>query len=447
MSHIHKIGILGAGESGIGAALLARKNGMEVWVSDTGKIQAQYKKELLDNHIVFEEGKHSKNKLFDMDLIIKSPGIPQTVGIIEELRERAIPIISEIEYAFRFTSSTIIAITGSNGKTTSASLLFHILKEANYKVALAGNIGKSFARSLAEGEEEYYVLEVSSFQLEDISTFRPQIAIFLNLSPDHLDRYNHSMGAYGRAKLNISRYQLRGDYLIYWHEDEWIKKLIKEEVNLRAQFLEFGLNTGNQVEAWVEGELLRWRTGLSLSFESMNLMGKHNMLNAIAVGIAAQKLEVSDEQILHGLESFKPISHRLEKVGEIDGIIFINDSKATNVQAVYYALESLNKKIVWIVGGVDKGNDYEELRAMVIKKVKHMIILGEGKEKLTSSFSLPYHEVDQMREAVEIAYRLADPREYVLLSPACASFDLFKNYMDRGNQFKEEVKRLAELKN
>lgn len=435
-----KVGILGAGESGVGAALLAIQNNYEVWVSDFGNISPNFRKELVDNNIPFEEGKHTFNKLIDAEIIVKSPGIPQNVPVVRRLRESHIPIVSEIDFASKFCDSQIVAITGSNGKTTTATLIYHLLNEGNRDVALAGNIGKSFARQLIEKPHDIYVLEVSSFQLENITSFKPNVALILNLSPDHLDRYDYSMEMYGRTKLAICSNQGPEDLFIYWAEDVWINKLLNAPIYQHLNKKRFSINSNDSVDAWLESGILKWKQSFTLSKEDIPLIGRHNILNVLAAGLAVQSFHLKEKEFRRGVKSFQAVSHRLEKVAVKQGITFINDSKATNVDAVYYALDSIRGKIIWIVGGIDKGNDYEVIESLVREKVKAMIILGEGVEKLTNAFpEISYSCANDMQETVRLGFELAKEGESVLLSPACASFDLFKNYEDRGNQFKAFV--------
>lgn len=437
---MRKIGILGAGESGVGAALLAKKVGFDIWVSDFRQIQQVYRQELIDHQILFEEGRHTLEKFKDAEIIVKSPGIPRDVSILKELRKLAIPIVSEIDFASKFTSSKIIAITGSNGKTTTSSLIYHILFKAGYNVALAGNIGKSFARQLSEKDFMIYVLEVSSFQLENISTFKPDIALILNLSPDHLDRYDFSMEIYGQTKLAISSNQNPEDLFIYWADDKWISRLIEEPGYSRLNKKRFSLNKFEGVDAWIEDEVLYWKDYYHLSKDDIPLIGRHNIMNVLAAGLAIIPFNISQSLFQKAVKSFNAVTHRLEFVARKKGIIFINDSKATNVDAVFYALDSISGKIIWIVGGIDKGNQYELLIELVQSKVKAMIILGEGELKISEAFpSIPYTCAGNMEEAVKLGFKMASDGEFVLLSPACASFDLFKNYEDRGDQFKKYV--------
>lgn len=433
-----KISILGAGESGIGAAVLALKEGYEVWVSDAGKIADRFKKILLEKEIPFEEGEHTKEKFFEADMIVKSPGIPEHVEIIQEIRKKGGKIVSEIEFASQHTDAKLIAITGSNGKTTTTSLIWHLMKAAGIEVGLAGNIGKSFAWQVAEESYEVYVLEISSFQLDDIDTFKPNIALLLNITPDHLDRYDYSLYKYGAAKMKIAANQEESDSLIYWMEDPEIAKQMFD-LKPKSQRLPFSLKERKASKAWVEKTQLQMGGKSFLDFTSLKLIGRHNQLNALAALMAVEAYGVDLEEVKDALCEFHPVEHRLEWVAEVDGVSYINDSKATNVDAVAFALEAMEKPLIWLAGGVDKGNDYTELKEEVEQKVKSIIVLGEDKVKFEKEFSLPIQQAMSMEEAVRIASEISETGDTVLLSPACASFDLFKNYEDRGKQFKEEV--------
>lgn len=436
-----KVSILGAGESGIGAAVLAMKEGYEVWVSDAGKIADRFKKVLEEKEIPFEEGQHTKEKLFEADVIVKSPGVPEHVSIIQEIRKKRVNIISEIEFASQHTDATLIAITGSNGKTTTTSLIWHLMKAAGLEVGLAGNIGKSFAWQVAEESYKIYVLEISSFQLDDIDTFKPHIALLLNITPDHLDRYDYSLYKYGAAKMRIARNQDESDKLIYWMEDP---EIVKQMFDFRpsAQRLPFSLKAKEGSKAWVAENQLQIGGKSFLDFTRLKLIGRHNQLNALAALLAVEAFGLDLEEIKGALCEFQPVEHRLEWVAEVEGVRYINDSKATNVEAVAFALEAMEKPLIWLAGGVDKGNEYGSLIEEVEKKVKAIIVLGEDKEKFEQEFSLPIHQVFSMEYAVKKAAELAEEGDAVLLSPACASFDLFKNYEDRGTQFKERVLEL-----
>jgi len=438
-----KVIILGAGESGVGAALLAQKEGDTPFVSDFGQVNAQYRAELETNGIAFEEGGHSIESFFDAEVIIKSPGIPDTVPVVRQLREKGIPIISEIEYAYRFCSSRIIALTGSNGKTTTTSWVYHVMREAGKSVQVGGNIGKSFARLLAsESIPDWYVLEVSSFQLDNIEQFKPDIALLLNISPDHLDRYGHSMEAYAQAKFRMAMNLGPEQVWIYGGQDIEVQKRMSR-VSI-PEMKAFGLQADEQMHAWFEGNRIWVRTeDKPLSFETHNLklLGPHNLLNAMATVLATLSAGCEPDKIQTGLESFEPVAHRLEPVGEIDGISFVNDSKATNVDAAKYALEAMKNPVIWLAGGVDKGNDYEPIRRLVEEKVKVIVFLGAyERQKFEAFFSgKEIYTVSGMDEAVGKALEIAAFGNQVLLSPATASFDLFNNYEDRGNQFRSAV--------
>lgn len=438
--------ILGGGESGVGAALLGKKEGFRVFLSDRGKLKEEYRTKLLDNGIEFEEGTHSEDRIFMADLVVKSPGVPKKAPIIEKLREKHIPIISEIEFASRYTQAKIIAITGSNGKTTTTSLIHHILTEAGFNVGLGGNIGKSFAELVVKDDYDYYVLEISSFQLDDIVTFKPYIAILLNITPDHLDQYDYKLELYARSKFKITENQSHEDYFVYNYDDNNIVELIKE-INTEAKKVPYSMNTNLNDGAYADDEkmTLHFPEKFEMPISEFALRGKHNVSNTMAAATAANILKIRKETIKRSLSDFRAVEHRLESVLKVGGIEFINDSKATNVNATYYALESMTTPVVWIVGGTDKGNDYNELLPLVKKKVKAIVCLGVDNSKILSAFSGVVDnivETKSMQEAVRSAYMFGRKGDTVLLSPACASFDLFKNYEDRGNQFKLEVKNL-----
>lgn len=427
--------ILGAGESGIGAALLAKKNKYKVFVSEFGIIKDHYRNELIDNKIDFEESGHDFERLRLADVVIKSPGVPSRADVVVKLKSMKKRIISEIEFAASFSSGHILAITGSNGKTTTTSLLYHMLQEAELDVKVAGNIGQSMARQLADGDCKYWVLELSSFQLDDIDTFRANIAIILNITPDHLDRYNYDINKYAASKLQICKNQSVHDVLIYNSRDERILAAVQDQ-NILSQKVSIDPETlKNNVSS----------TDENLIFE-MNLIGKHNVFNAACAVAAARIVGIDEPTIAKSLRSFEPIEHRLELVATIDGVKYINDSKATNVDSVFYALDAMQSKVIWIAGGTDKGNDYEAIRYLVESKVKALICLGIDNHKLISAFadSISIDETRSVTEAIQMAAHWANPGDTVLLSPACASFDLFKNYEDRGRKFKEAVWKLKE---
>ena len=438
-----KIVVLGGGESGFGAAYLAKKKGLEVFLSDKGLIKDDYKKLLTDAGIEFEEGKHDDERILAADWIIKSPGIPKKADIISKINRKGIRLSSEIEFASEFTDAKIIAITGSNGKTTTTSLIYHILKNDDLKVGLGGNIGKSFAKQVADENFDYYVLEVSSFQLDDIQNFRPYISLLLNLSQDHRDQYNYNYEEYALAKFRITENQENDNFFIYNKDDEMSMNLL-EKLEIKAKMIPFSLKeklkeggylTEDKMTIKLDGEF-------SMKIDELALVGNHNIANSLAASIAGKILKISNESIRNSLTTFQAVEHRLEQVAEINGVKFINDSKATNVNATYYALESMKQPTVWIVGGVDKGNDYTEIEALVKRKVKAIVCLGIDNQKILDFFKDKkelIYSTSSMEEAVKISKSLAKSGDTVLLSPCCASFDLFDNYEDRGTKFKKEV--------
>ena len=439
-----KIIILGGGESGVGAALLAKKKGMEVFLSDKGSIKDSYKKQLEDAEIEFEEGSHDEERILSADWVIKSPGIPKKADLIKKIKEKGIRLSSEIEFASEFTDAKIIAITGSNGKTTTTSLIYHILKNAGFNVGLGGNIGKSFAKQVAEEQYDYFVLEISSFQLDDIQNFRPYISLLLNLSPDHLDQYNYNYEEYALAKFNIAKNQQNNDFFICNKDDEMSQKLLNR-VDINAKKLLFSLNEGLEEGGFATNDhifvKLEGRT-FSMPIGEMSLVGKHNVSNCLAASITAKLLNISDNSLVESLKTFQSVEHRLEQFAEIDGVKYINDSKATNVNATYYALESMKTPTIWIVGGVDKGNDYTEIEELVKEKVKAIVCLGVDNKKIIDFFSANkelIYDTSNLEECVKIAKSVAHKGDTVLLSPCCASFDLFKSYEDRGKKFKQAV--------
>ena len=442
-----KIVILGAGESGLGTAILAKKQGFDVFVSEQGAINATAKKTFDELDVVWEEGMHSFSKMSNANWIMKSPGIPSNAPIVSQLKLIKTPVVSEIEFAARYTSATLIGVTGSNGKTTTSLLTYHILIEAGFDVGLAGNIGNSFAREVAENDHEYYVLEISSFQLDDIHEFTPHIGVITNVTPDHLDRYDHNFNNYLKSKLRITKNQKQRDFLIFNSDDPILKPVVKEsltEAKLHGfGFEASGLNKTHYTSDKITIETEKEKTMINtLEFP---LSGRHNLLNAMAASTIASLLQISKATIRESLLNFKGAPHRLEPVLKIQNISYINDSKATNINSVFYALESMKSSTVWIVGGVDKGNDYEVLLPLVREKVKGIICLGIDNHKLLEVFGPVIDiivETQSMSEAVKIAHKIAQKDDQVLLSPACASFDLFKNYEDRGDQFKEAVRNL-----
>lgn len=440
--HKEKVVILGGLRSGVGAAILAKQKGYTVFVSDYGPIAPKFQATLQEEGIEFEEKQHTLPQILQADLIVKSPGIPEKAAVIKAIRKQGIPIISEIEFAGRFTSAKIIGITGSNGKTTTTSLIYHLLKTAGYSVGLVGNIGDSFALSVAQEQYDYYVVEISSFQLDDIADFRSHIAILTNLTPDHLDRYNYLFDKYIAAKFNIIKNQQPTDYFIYNQEDKVIQEKIKN-VTIVGQQWPFAIK--EIAKTRVTKEVIKITEDCQIPKAAYTLKGKHNLYNALAAVTAAHLVGVAKDMIIKGLQSFQALEHRLETVQIIEEVTFINDSKATNIDSTWYALDAMNQQTIWIVGGVDKGNDYTTLLNLVKEKVKGIICLGKDNEKILSSFahlSIPLLETTSMEKAVQMSQALAQKEAVVLLSPACASFDLFANYEDRGKKFKKAVNNL-----
>jgi len=440
--------ILGGGESGVGTAILGKKKGFEVFVSDFGKIKEKYKQVLINNGIEWEEEGHSEEKILSADVVMKSPGIPDKAPIIKKLHEKAVKVISEIEFASKFTKATIVGITGSNGKTTTASLTYELLNNGGLNVALGGNIGKSFAEQVSEEKYENFVLELSSFQLDGIETFAPHIAILTNLSPDHLDRYDYKYENYIASKFRIAMNQTSQDYFIYDADDVEILKWLSQN-SIQSQPLPFSTKKElNQGAFKRNNEIIIIKinnTEFTMPIATIGIQGEHNLKNAMAASMVATLLRIRKQTIRESLEGFQGVEHRLEKVLKINNVMYINDSKATNVNATFFALDSMENPTVWIVGGVDKGNDYSELLPLVNEKVKAIICLGVDNQKIINAFGNIVDtiiETDSMAMAVQIAYRLAERNNTVLLSPACASFDLFENYEDRGRQFKEAVRNL-----
>ena len=441
-----RIVVLGAAESGAGAAVLAKKKGFDVFVSDMSAIKDKYKEQLDQHGIEWEEGQHTEAKILAADEVIKSPGIPDTAPIIQKLRGQNTHIISEIEFAGRYTDAKMICITGSNGKTTTTSLIYHILKGAGYNVGLAGNIGRSLALQVAEEHFDYYVIELSSFQLDNMYDFRADIAVLMNITPDHLDRYDFKMQNYVDAKMRITRNQRPEDAFIFWNDDPIVKRELAK-YDLKAQLYPFSEFHETDAIAYVEDEeyIIERPTPFNMEQEELALTGKHNLYNSLAAGITADIAGVSNEEIRRGLMSFAGVEHRLEKAGRVRGVDFVNDSKATNVDACWYALESMKQPTILIVGGVDKGNDYSQLYELVEKKCKGLVFLGVDNQKLHDAFDrfgLPTADVRSMKDCISACMEMASPGDCVLLSPCCASFDLFKNMEDRGEQFKECVKNL-----
>jgi UDP-N-acetylmuramoylalanine--D-glutamate ligase len=440
--------VLGGGESGVGTAILGKQKGYDVFVSDFGKIKDNYKEVLISNGIDWEDEKHTEELILNADVVMKSPGIPEKAPIVKKLLEKDIPVISEIEFAIQFTEAKTVGITGSNGKTTTTLLTYHVLKEAGLNVGLAGNIGKSFAWQVAENKHDIYVLELSSFQLDGVFNYKPNIAIITNISPDHLDRYNYDYSLYINSKFRITKNQTEADYLIYDNEDEAIKNWLKNNT-IKANKVPFSLTTKPEAEGgFLDKNNMNSTINndtFTMPINELALEGKHNIKNAMAATAVAQLLNIRKQTIRESLTNFQGAEHRLEKVLKIQGVQYINDSKATNVNSVFYALDSMTTPTVWIVGGVDKGNDYDELMPLVREKVKAIVCLGVDNTKISNTFNNVVDimvETTSMAEAVQIAQRLAEKGDSVLLSPACASFDLFENYEDRGKQFKQAIYNL-----
>lgn len=439
--------VLGGGESGVGTAILGKEKGYEVFVSDFGKIKEDYKQVLIDNEIAWEDEKHTEDLILNADVVMKSPGIPEKAAIVKKLIEKGIPVISEIEFTAPFTEAITIGITGSNGKTTTTMLTYHLLQSAGLNVGLGGNIGKSFAWQVAENKFDSYVLELSSFQLDGIINYKPHIAIITNISPDHLDRYEYNYQNYIDSKFRITMNQTEEDYLIYDADDEAIAEWLKNN-KTKAKLIPFSLTKTFNEGAYIKENTMEVNINqeeFKMETEYIALEGKHNMKNAMAATSVAKLMQIRNATIRESLSNFQGVEHRLEKVLKIQNVQYINDSKATNVNATFFALDSMNTPTVWIVGGVDKGNDYNELMSMVREKVKAIICLGVDNRKIIDVFGNVVDimvEVTNMTDAVRMAQRLSEKGDTVLLSPACASFDLFENYEDRGRQFKQAVKNL-----
>lgn len=438
--------VLGAGESGVGAALLAKAKGHRVFLSDSGKIKESYKKELEENQLQYEEGKHDVEKILSADLIIKSPGIPDKVEIIKKAKEKNIAVISEIEFAGYYSNKKMVCITGSNGKTTTTLLIHHIFKKAGLNVALAGNVGHSLARLVIDDLADVYVIELSSFQLDGMYDFKADIAVLTNITPDHLDRYNYEMQNYVDSKFRIIQNMQKNDWFIYNADDPIVATEILKR-NISASLAPFSIEKQEGMAGFLNNNQLNinLKSVFTMSIHDLSLKGKHNQQNSLAAGIAGNLLEIRNESLRESLSDFKNVEHRLEFVAKVNGIEFINDSKATNVNSVWYALESMERPTVWIVGGVDKGNDYDSLLPLVKEKVKAIVCLGKDNAKIKEAFSGTVDviaEAGSAYEAVALSYRFAKKDDVVLLSPACASFDLFENYEDRGRQFKSAVRAL-----
>lgn len=439
--------ILGAGESGVGTAVLGLKQGYEVFVSDKGKIAKKYEQVLTDYKVQYESEKHTEEKILNADVVMKSPGIPDKAEMVKKIRSKGIKVVSEIEFASWYTDAQIIGITGANGKTTTTSLTYHLLKKAGMNVGLGGNIGKSFAMQVANEKHDYYVLEISSFQLDDIETFKPNVAVLTNITPDHLDRYNYELQNYVTSKFNIAKYQTPADYFVYCADDEITTQNLSK-YPIQSQKIPFAYDKEFAEGGYVKNDNIiinHNQNQFTMSIQELGLRGRHNVYNSLAAGIVANIYGLRKDQIKESLSDFKSLEHRLETVTKVRGIEFVNDSKATNVNSTWYALESMSKPIIWIAGGIDKGNDYSVLEPLVQKKVRGMICLGMDNTKLHSAFG---KKVDilvnctNMNDAVKMAYNLGNPGDVVLLSPACASFDLFENYEDRGRKFKDAVIQL-----
>lgn len=439
--------ILGAGESGVGTAVLAKKQGWNVFVSDRGAVAAKFADALVQLGVEWEQGAHTEDRILKADLIVKSPGIPDTAPLVQTALTMEIPMISEIEFAGYYNTAKTICITGSNGKTTTTMLTYHILKKAGINVGLAGNVGESFARQVAEKQFDWYVLELSSFQLDGMYEFRADIAILLNITPDHLDRYDYKMENYVASKFRIAQNQTENDWFIYNYDDATVTEYLSKHP-VGARTAPFSLTEPLEIGGFIDSKqqiTININDQFTMSIHDLALKGKHNAQNSLASGIASRILEIRKETVRESLSDFVNVEHRLEFVAKVHGIEFINDSKATNVNSTWFALESMEKPTVWIVGGVDKGNDYSELYELVKDKVKAIVCLGKDNEKIKQAFgaiTTEIYEASSAMEAVAYGYRLAQKDETVLLSPACASFDLFENYEERGNEFKKAVRAL-----
>ncbi|MBS7409333.1 MAG: UDP-N-acetylmuramoyl-L-alanine--D-glutamate ligase [Muribaculaceae bacterium] len=443
-----KIAVLGGGESGVGAAVLAQVKGFDVWLSDMGTIADRYKERLEQYNIAWEEGGHTEQRILDADEIIKSPGIPEDAPLIVKARAKSIPVISEIEFAGRYTDAKMVCITGSNGKTTTTMLTYHILKNAGINVGLAGNVGRSLAYQVATEHHDVYVIELSSFQLDDMFDFKANIAVLLNITPDHLDRYDHKMQNYVNAKFRIIRNQTECDSFIFWEDDPVIAAQLKT-LKVESQMLPFSESHEEGACAYTDNGNLticpKGHEGLTMPVGELSLPGLHNLYNSMAAGLSASLLDIKKEVIRKALADFQAVEHRLEYVDTVDDVVYINDSKATNVNSCWYALESMTTKVVLILGGKDKGNDYSEIEPLVREKVSAIVCMGKDNEKIKDFFAgkVPViADTHSVEDAVRTSAELAKAGETVLLSPCCASFDLFKSYEDRGRQFKEQVKRI-----
>ena len=445
---IERLVVLGGGESGVGAALLGKDKGLEVFLSDFGALSPSYRKILEDENIEFEEGKHTEEKILNADIVVKSPGIPPTAPIVEKLMGKGVPVVSEIEFAAAYTNSKMVCITGSNGKTTTTLLTYHILKKAGIDVGLAGNIGKSLALQVSRDPHAIYVIELSSFQLENMYKFKANIAVILNITPDHLDRYEYKMENYAAAKFRILQNQTKEDYFIYWQDDPIIREQVKN-VQSEAFRLPFGVDREDDTAAYLDDGIVRFKTPMDvweIPRDKISLPGLHNLYNSMAAGLSATALHIRKESIREALEDFEAVEHRLEYVATVNGVRYVNDSKATNVNSTWYALESMDTPVVLILGGKDKGNDYSEIEELVKSKVRAIVCMGVHNEKIIDFFKGKVDEIrdtHSLQEAVEACQAVAKDGDTVLLSPCCASFDLFSSYEDRGHQFKEAVKSLS----
>lgn len=439
--------ILGGGESGVGAAILGKDKGMDVFLSDMGAIKPEYRETLVRENIQFEEGKHTPELILNADIVVKSPGIPPYAPMVKQISEKGIPVLSEIEFAGRYTDAKMVCITGSNGKTTTTLLTYHILREAGINAGLAGNVGKSLALQVAREKHDVYVIELSSFQLENMYDFKADIAVIMNITPDHLDRYDHKMENYVNAKFRILRNQTPDDYFIYWEDDPIVKEQIRQ-IQIEAMQLPFSELEEDGSHAFVKDGVVKFitpREVWDIPRDKLSLTGLHNLYNSMAAGLSASLLDIRKEKIRAALEDFEAVEHRLEYVGTVDGVRYVNDSKATNVNSTWYALESMTTPTVLILGGKDKGNDYTEIEELVSQKVKAIVCMGKDNAKLLDFFTGKVPEIadtHSIEEAVAECARIAGEGDTVLLSPCCASFDLFTSYEDRGRRFKSQVLRL-----
>ena len=445
---MEKLVVLGGGESGVGAAILGKEKGMEVFLSDMGNIPERYRSVLIEEGIEFEEGKHTENRILDANIVVKSPGIPPYAPMVEKIVAKGIPVLSEIEFAGRYTNARMVCITGSNGKTTTTLLIYHILRKAGLNVGLAGNVGKSLALQVAREHHDYYVIELSSFQLENMYDFKADIAVIMNITPDHMDRYDHKMENYVNAKFRILQNQTSEDYFIYWQDDPIVTEQIKR-IQTEAMLMPFSEFRQEDSKAYVENGIVKFigpNEVWEIPRDKLALRGLHNLYNSMAAGLSASILNIKDDKIRGALEDFEAVEHRLEYVATVGGVKYVNDSKATNVNSTWYALESMTTPTVLILGGKDKGNDYTEIEELVKEKVKAIVCMGKDNSKLLDFFTgkVPLiSDTHSIEEAVKECARIAEDGDTVLLSPCCASFDLFKSYEDRGEKFKAEVRKLS----